>query len=261
MGPDDRAGGVRGDGGPRESLLPEVAVFVCVAGVYALLSTYGTLELLGEEKLSRAYDYLGESLLRFEATVPTNAESLRVDDRDYIYFGPLPAVARLLPNALWPEGFGLWGRVATLAGGLLALLAWQRIVRTVAPALGGAVRAVLGLGFGLGTPVAFLVSAPYIWHESMVLALAASLWALAFLLDARLARRLGARTWLGLGCAIAAAYLTRLTFSVPHLAIVAGLYGLALGAGRWFPSLDDPALGAALRRRANAACAPASSPS
>ena len=254
MGSDEGAAATESAQRAQGSGPPEWGALACVAGVYALLATYGTLDLLGEEKLSRAYDYLGESLLRLEATVPTNAESLRVDGRDYIYFGPLPAVARLLPNALWPEGFGLWGRVSTLLGGLLALTAWQRIVRTVAPALGGGPRFALGLGFGLGTPVAFLVSAPYIWHESMVLALAASLWAIAFLLDARVARRLGARTWLGLSCAIAAAYLTRLTFSVPHLAIVTGLYGLAIGAGRWLPALEDPGISAALRRRVNAAC-------
>lgn len=233
---------------------PELGAVVCVALGYSLLATYGTLEFLAEEKLSRAYDYLGESFLRLEATVPTNAESLRIDGRDYVYFGPLPALARLLPNALWPDAFGLWGRIATLCGGLLALGAWLRIVRTVAPELGGGARAALGIAFGLGTPVAFLVSAPYIWHESMVLALAASLWALSFLLDARIGRRLGPATWLGLGCAIGAAYLTRLTFSVPYLATVAALYALAFGAGRALPWLDDPELTGALRRGVNSGC-------
>ena len=66
-----------------------------------------------------------ESFLQGEATVPTNAESLRVDGRDYIYFGPLPALLRLPLNALWPDNFGLWGRIATLGGALLAPKTWN----------------------------------------------------------------------------------------------------------------------------------------
>jgi hypothetical protein len=238
--------------GPRS--LPDAIVVACVTVAYLVLGTYGTLDVLGEERLSRAYDYLGESFLRLEATVPTNAESLRVDGRDYVYFGPLPALARILPNAIWPDAFGLWGRLSTILGGLAALLAWQRIVRTTAPALGARLRFALGLGFGLGTPLAFLVSAPYIWHESMVIALAGSLWGIALLLDARIGRRLGRGTWLGLGCAIATAYLTRMTFSVPLLAIVVGLFALALGARRWFPAFDDPELTRALAERRNSIC-------
>jgi len=236
----------RMDPAPGHRDLPDTLAVVCAAAVYFVLGTYGTLDLLGEERLSRAYDYLGESFLRLEATVPTNAESLRVDGRDYVYFGPLPALARILPNALWPDAFGLWGRLSTILGGLAALLAWQRIIRTVAPGLGGRLRFALGIGFGLGTPLAFLVSAPYIWHESMVLALAGSLWGIALLLDARIGRRLGPGTWLALGCAISTAYLTRMTFSVPLLAIVVGLYALALGARRWLPALDDAELTRAL---------------
>jgi hypothetical protein len=112
----------------------------------------------------------------------------------------------------------------------------------------------LGLGFGLGTPVAFLVSAPYIWHESMLIALAGSLWALAFWLDLRLARRMGPGVWLGLGIAISAAYLTRLTFAVPHLAMLAGLGLCAVAGERAVGSLYDAEVSRALRSRANAAC-------
>ena len=241
-----------GSGGRETGLGPELAALVLVAAVYGALATYGTFEWLGEEKLSRAYDYLGESFLRLEATVPTNAESLRVDGEDYVYFGPLPALVRIPLNAVWSEASGLWGRISTLVGGLAALGAWLWLIRGLVD--GAAVRVVLGLAFGLGTPVAFLVSAPFIWHESMVIALAGSLWALALWIETLVHRRMGRGVWLGLGCAIAVAYLTRLTFSVPHLAILTGLYGLALIRGSGFRALYDAKLSQALLGRANAAC-------
>ena len=48
--------------------------------------------------MNRAYDYLAESLLRGEVTVPLNSESQRVDGKDFIYFGALPALLRIPLN-------------------------------------------------------------------------------------------------------------------------------------------------------------------
>ena len=81
---------------------PETVVLGLVGAAYALLATYGSLDWLVEEPLSRAYDHLGESFLRGEATVPTNSESLRIDGKDYVYFGPFPALERIVLNAVWP---------------------------------------------------------------------------------------------------------------------------------------------------------------
>jgi len=218
----------------------ELTVLALAGTVYALLVTYGSLDLFAEERLSKVYDYLGDSFLRGEATVPTNSESFRVHGRDYVYFGPLPALLRIPLNALWPAAFGEWGRVATLAAGMLALVAWMRLVRAVAPTLNRGERALLYLAFALGTPVVFLMSCPYIFHEILAIALAASLAAVSVLVPALLGGPISRWTWPLYGTFVAAAYLTRLTFAVPHLiAVLALLSNAALGpvAARHLPAL------------------------
>ncbi|MEE2664934.1 MAG: hypothetical protein VX466_08100 [Myxococcota bacterium] len=232
----------------------ELTVLALAGSVYLLLVTYGSLELFAEERLSKVYDYLGNSFLLGEATVPTSSESFRVDGRDYVYFGPLPALLRIPLNALWPGAFGEWSRIATLAAGMVALVAWMRLVRAVAPTAGRGERALLYLAFALGTPVVFLLSCPYVFHETLAIALAASLCGISVLVPALLGRPISRWTWPLYGSFVAAAYLTRLTFAVPHLLVVLALLSnAALGpaAARRLPVLRPlyrARLAASLRR-------------
>jgi len=207
----------------RARVVVELGVLGLVAFLHLWLATHGTFDPFGSEALSVAYDFLGDSLLRLDATVPTNHESLRVDGRDYIYFAPFPALLRIPLNALWPAHFGEWGRILTWAAGVLALVAWMRLLRVVAPDASPAMRTGLGLAFGLGTPVVYLASSPYIWHEGIAIALAASLGALVPLARAVQDGDVSPRSLAAYSTCTAVAYLTRLTFGVPHLMIVAWL--------------------------------------
>jgi hypothetical protein len=65
---------------------------------------------------------------------------------------------------------------------------------------------------------------------------------------------MGRAVWLGLGAAIAVAYLTRLTFAVPHLAIAGGLLAGAFAGPRILGRLHDAEVSRALRDPARAAC-------
>jgi hypothetical protein len=139
-----------------------------VAVVYSTLVTSLTGEFIGPEWLSSVYDSLGTHLIRLNAEVDPDAiqfEGLRVQNRVYAYFGPFPALLRIMLNAVWPEFYGQWSRLSCFTAAFLSVVAFGTMVSLVSAQnirLSEGTRqflcAVLVLGFAFGTPMTDLVS-------------------------------------------------------------------------------------------------------
>jgi hypothetical protein len=157
-----------------------------------------------------------------------------------MYFGPWPALLRLPLHVLAPSWSGFWSRTSCLLASFLALagfawLASSALARNSRMGSGHkrALLIVSLLGFGLGSPLAFLSYTGSIYHESIVWAFAASVWGIAFLwrlLDARLldADSLPLAPLCGLSVAAGVALLSRVTFGAPLLVVLGLVCGDAL---------------------------------
>ena len=163
------------------------------------LLTDGTFQL-SEPTLfccSTYYDALGEEMLSGRFDVPAQAigmEAILVDGRYYGYFGPTPALPRILLNALAPEMRGMWTRWSMAAAALVTLLASYWILLQAREARGEAIesagcrsdRALDGLYLLLvagGTSLVFLMWKPVIYHEASMVAVAFALLCFALCLE------------------------------------------------------------------------------
>lgn len=212
---------------------PVVLSFVVVVVAWTWLVTYGTWRFGEEEWLSQAFDSLAKSLMKGDVAVDPEAiqwEGIKQGDRVVLYQSPFPALLRILPDLLWPETFARWARLSSwlavlLAGASFGLLAWRACARnpSIPPARRGWLVAWSILGFGLGSPVAYLISCARLYHEVILWGVA---WGAAGLLCAWEAAQDGPRRGLALtGLAVSAggALLSRLTFGLPLVAVWAFL--------------------------------------
>jgi len=164
---------------------------VVLACLYFVLLTRGTREILGPELLSSAFDSLAQSLLRGSAEVDPAAirwEAFVVEGRAYMYFGPWPALLRVPMQWLASDLAGQWARLSCFAASMLAVAGFSLLVLRML-----AKNIVLDesesrfllltsiMGFGLATPLFFLMNAASIYHESILWGLAGSLCFLAVL--------------------------------------------------------------------------------
>jgi hypothetical protein len=200
-------------------------LLLATATVYFWLVSYGTWSLAGSEMWSDAFDSLGKHLEHFDASVDQDAidwEGLTVGSRTTMYFGAFPALLRIVPNLLFPDMYGRWGRPSTLLAALLALAAAFVTFRSALLAGGRSLDrrgwlhvTAATVGFGLGTPVVYLVSCGRIYHESILWALCGSLWGVYFIVRLAAGQASTRHGLLGLSASFAVTLLARVTFAVP----------------------------------------------
>lgn len=202
------------------------------------LVTYGTGKLTEEEWLSAAFDSLARSLVRGEATVDEEAiywEGIKLDGKVYMYFAPFPALLRIVPDRLFPHVYGRWSRLSCwlafcVATGSFALLVLEATAAN--PTLRPRSRAVLVaasvLACGLGTVLVYLVSCARIYHEPILWGAAWAMVALVFIRRCLATPVASLQNLGGLAVAAGGALLSRITFGIPLLAILAVLAGHAL---------------------------------
>jgi hypothetical protein len=218
--------------GPR--LLP---LTLALSVVIWIIATTGGRQVFVKEVLGEAYDSQGEHLLRGDPGVDRAAiqsESMIVNGRVRMYFGPFPAFLRILLNFIYPTGRGMWSRVSGFFAGTIALFAFAGLVADAlrASPLSANARSWLGnacvMGFILGSPFLFLLGNLSIYNEALIWGLAWSLAALYFACRSRTAE--GAvltRSLLAFSFCAAAALLSRVTFGAPFL-LIAPLLALRL---------------------------------
>jgi hypothetical protein len=234
------------------------AVLALVVFLAVLLDGNGTIFAVGRPssdlsgELSRFYDVQAESLLDLRWSVSPGVlgvEGFRMDDGDYIYFGPWPAVLRLPVVAVTDTFDGRLTQVSMLLAMAVALcftvrLTWR--VRSLAlgdaPVGTGELVMVGGFTFvaGAGSALVFLGSELVVFHEALIWGAAWSIAALELLIT--FTRTL--RWWhlAATSLAILLALFSRAALGVGPL-VALGLVFLAvvLGRGRGLLGIPDDA--------------------
>jgi len=216
------------------NLLP---VAIVLALLLWVIATTGGHKIFVNEVLGDAYDSQAEHFLRGDVGVDMAAsrwETMMVNGKARIYFGPFPAFARMPLNYIYPDGRGAWSRFCGFCAGILALAAFARLLQTAlrSSALSARWQNWVGsaclVGFVFGSPLLFFVGSPTIYNEAILWGFAWSVAALYFALRSRETDG-AALTWslLAFSCCAGAALLSRATFGAPFL-LIAGLLGIQL---------------------------------
>ena len=216
------------------NLLPLALV---LGGLLWIFTMTGGRQIFVNEMLSEAYDSQAEHLLRGDPGVDGGAirhESLIVDGKTRMYFGPFPAFVRMPLNLIHPSGRGYWSRISGFCAGMIALAAFAGLIRIAlrSSPLSSRWKNWLGnvclIGFAFGSPLLLLLGNLSIYDEAIVWGLAWSIAALYFALRTRTAEGAAlTRFLIGFSFCAGAALLSRLTFGAPLL-LVAPILALRL---------------------------------
>ena len=189
----------------------------------------GGRDIFVKEVLGGAYDSQAEHFLRGDVGVDSAAiahETMLVNGKVRMYFGPFPALLRIPFNFIYPPGHGKWSRISGFCAGVIALFAFAGLVQTTlrsSPLSSGA-RNWIGnacvIGFALGSPLLLLLGNLSIYDEAIIWGLAWSIAALYFAYRSRSTEGTAlTRSLLGFSFCAGAALLSRATFGAPFLLI------------------------------------------
>ncbi len=209
-------------------------------------TTTGGRQVFVKEVLGGAFDSQAEHFLRGNVDVDVDAiahESMIVNGKVRMYFGPFPAFLRIPLNFVYPAGHGKWSRISGFGAGIIALFAFAGLIRTAlrSSPLSLRGRTWLGyactVGFALGSPLLLLLGNLSIYDEAIIWGLAWSLAALYFALLSRQSEGAAlTRTLLGFSLCAAGALLSRATFGIPFI-LIAPLLALRLARERRIANL------------------------
>jgi len=209
---------------------PRLWPIAIVLGVILwIFTTTGGRQIFVNEMLSEAYDSHAEHLLRGDAGVDGGAirhESMIVNGKTYMYFGPFPAFVRMPLNFVYPTGRGNWSRISGFCAGMIALAAFTGLVSMglrcsqLSPRWRNWVGGACLVGFAFGSPLLLLLGQLSIYDEAIIWGLAWSLASLYFACRSRKAEGAAlTRCLLAFSFCVGAALLSRVTFGAPLLLI------------------------------------------
>lgn len=202
-------------------------VLLIILVIYAWIITEGTGKFfVGDGTLINGapYDSLAENLLKGTSEVDPRAilwEGFARDNKTYMYFGPFPALLRIIPGLLLPNFYGNWARLSCIIASLLCLLAFSQIIskqlqsnQNLSPNLKRFITNISLLSFGLGSPLIFSVTTSEIYFEAILWALCWGLWGIFFTIMI-LSKEFKLIYILGLSFSAGFALLSKVTFSIP----------------------------------------------
>lgn len=214
------------DGNPAPNLLP---VTLALTVVFWLFTMTGGGDVFVKEVLGGAYDSQAEHFLRGDVGVDSDAiahETMIVNGKVRMYFGPFPALLRVPLNFIYPPGHGKWSRISGFCAGIIALFAFAGLVQTAlrSSPLSSRARNWIGnacvIGFALGSPLLLLLGNLSIYDEAIIWGFACSLAALYFACRSRTTEGAAlTRSLLAFSFCAGAALLSRATFGAPFLLI------------------------------------------
>ena len=194
-----------------------------------VFTTTGGRQIFVKEILGGAYDSQAKHFLRGDVDVDVDAirhESMIVNGKVRMYFGPFPAFVRIPLNFVYPAGHGKWSRIAGFGAGLIALFAFAGLVRMAlcSSPLSSRSRNWVGnacvIGFAFGSPLLLLLGNLSIYDEAIIWGFALSLAALFFVISAQQAEGAAlTRALLGFSFCAGGALLSRVTFGAPFILI------------------------------------------
>jgi hypothetical protein len=198
--------------------------------VHFQLLTHGTGWIFNFEMLGYSFDSLASSLLRGSSEVTRGIlwEGMQVDGRTVMNFGPWPALLRLPLAWLEIMPAAHWSRLSCYAAAVLSLCGFvlicgRELARNGALERGDRRQLLLVsiFGFGLGSPLAFLMFSGWIHHEAVLWGLCGSTWALYFMLSALRSEGRALPQLFALSFAAGGALLARVTYGVPLYGVLA----------------------------------------
>ena len=214
------------DGNRTPNLLP---VTLALSVVFWLFTMTGGGDIFVQEVLGGAYDSQAEHFLRGDVGVDSAAiahETMMVNGKVRMYFGPFPALLRIPLNFIHPPGHGKWSRMAGFCAGIIALFAFAGLVQTAlrSSPLSSRARNWIGnacvIGFALGSPLLLLLGNLSIYDEAIIWGFAGSLAALYFAWRSRITEGAAlTRSLLAFSFCAGAALLSRATFGMPLVLI------------------------------------------
>ncbi len=222
------------DGNRAPNLLP---ITLLLSVVLWLFSMTGGGDIFVMEVLGEAYDSQGEHFLRGDVAVDAAAiahETMIVNGKVRMYFGPFPALLRVPLNFIYPAGHGKWSRISGFCAGLIALFAFAGLVGTAlrSSPFPSRARNWIGnacmIGFALGSPLLLLLGNLSIYDEAIIWGFAWSVAALYFACRSRTTEGAAlTRSLLAFSLCAGAALLSRATFGAPFV-LIAPLISIGL---------------------------------
>jgi hypothetical protein len=214
------------DGNRAPNLLP---VTLVLSAVFWLFTMTGGGDIFIKEVLGGAYDSQAEHFLRGDVGVDSDAiahETMVVNGKVRMYFGPFPALLRIPLNFIYPPGHGKWSRISGFCAGIIALFAFAGLVQTAlrSSQLSSRARNWIGnacvIGFALGSPLLLLLGNLSIYDEAIIWGFAWSIAALYFAWRSRITERAAlTRSLIAFSFCAGAALLARATFGAPFVLI------------------------------------------
>ncbi len=208
------------------NLLPVTLVLAVFLWCFTMT---GGRDIFVQEVLGGAYDSQAEHFLRGDVGVDPSAiahETMNVNGKVRMYFGPFPALLRMPLNLIYPAGHGKWSRISGFCAGIIALFAFAALVGTAlrSSPLSPRARNWIGnacmIGFALGSPLLLLLGNLSIYDEAIIWGFAWSVAALYFLWRSRTTENAAlTRALLGFSVCAGAALLSRATFGTPFVLI------------------------------------------
>lgn len=194
------------------------------------IATLGSWEILREESLGVAFDSLASNLLRGSAEVDVDAiqfERYEQDGRVFMYFGPFPALLRVVLHHLFPGHYGSWSRVSTVLALFLSALTFSGLVgraltlnQTISTSRRNWLTLAAPFALTLGTPLAFILSSPNIYHEAMAWGFCGTLLSLKAVVDLSIHPEMRGKSINIFAIGFGVALLSRLTNAVPALLLM-----------------------------------------
>lgn len=193
--------------------------------------TFGTGVIFKEATFSATYDSLAQSLLKGQATVDMSAvgpEAFIVNGKIFTNYGPFPALIRILPNLLFPSLYGKWCAIFCFLGTLLSLFAFLLITHKQLfknhSLLIYERKKILFFslfGFGIGSPILFLMASPSFYHEARVWGICWSLWSIYYFLNLLENSQFNKRNLLGFSTTCGLAIMSREIYGISLYLILA----------------------------------------
>jgi len=208
------------------NLLPVTLVLSVVLWIFTMT---GGQQIFVKEVLGGAFDSQAEHFLRGDFGVDASAighETMNVNGKVRMYFGPFPALLRVPLNFIYPASHGQGSRISGFCAGLIALFTFAGLVGTAlrsSPLSSGA-RNWIGnacmIGFALGSPLLLLLGNLSIYDEAIIWGFAWSVAALYFACRSRTTEGAAlTRSLLAFSFCAGAALLSRATFGAPFVLI------------------------------------------
>jgi len=166
-----------------------LTVTLVLSVVLWIFTMTGGQKIFVKEVLGGAFDSQAEHFLRGDVGVDASAighETMNVNGKVRMYFGPFPALLRVPLNFIYPTGYGKWSRISGFCAGLIALFAFAGLVGTAlrSSPLSSRARNWIGnacmIGFALGSPLLLLLGNLSIYDEAIIWGFAWSIAALYF---------------------------------------------------------------------------------